>query len=372
VNREYVGRFVSLPLGGILDRYLIRSFIRIFIATLLFIAFVYFTVDFFDRIDNLMKAGASPWVSMRYFFYKIPLLISRVFGFATLFATLLSIGLLSRSYEITAMRSSGLSLRRLAVPLLLVSLLIGLLSFLWNESLVPLFTRKSQYIYKVEIKKKHPKSIIGTRGIWIRGKEAFISADYFDTKKNVLQGVMIYMLTPEFSLQRFIESPQARWNGTHWESNKSMAWTLLPNGQLSHQQEAVTVLPISETPEDFKVLAHKPEEFSFFDLKRQIKDLNGKGIDTTEYAVDLQAKLAFPMIPPLMVLLAIPFALKQGRRGGIAVSFGLTMLIGLAHLTVLAFCVSLGHSGAMQPWIAAWLPNFILALVGLFYFTGEE
>lgn len=372
MNGENPGRYVTLPLGCILDRYLVRSFARMFLATLLCIAFVYFSVDFFDRIDNLMRAGASPWVSLRYFFYKIPLLISRVFGFATLFATLLTISFLSRSYEITAMRASGMSLRRLAVPLLLISLLIGLLSFLWSESLVPMFTRKSQYIYRVEIKKKQPKTLIGTRGIWIRGKEAFISADFFDAKKNILYGIMIYGINSEFRLQELIESSQARWDGTHWKTGKSTAWTLLPDGRLSSQQESITVLPISETPDDFKVLARKPEEFNFFELKRQIEDLKGKGIDTTEYRVDLQVKLAYPMIPPLMVLLAIPFALKRGTRGGIAAAFGFTMLIGMAHLTLLAFCVSLGHSGAMEPWMAAWLPNFILALVGIFYFTGEE
>ncbi|HEX9879533.1 MAG TPA: LPS export ABC transporter permease LptG [Candidatus Binatia bacterium] len=363
---------VALPLGSLLDRYLARSFARIFVATLLSIAFVYFSVDFFDRIGNLMKSGASPWVTFKYFLYKMPLLISRVFGFATLFSTLLTISLLSRTHEITAMRASGLSLKRLAMPLLFLSVLIGVLSFLWNESLVPLFTRQSQYIYKVEIKKNHPKSLIGTRGIWIRGQGAFINVDYFDSKENVLQGVTIYRMGPEFTLQGLIESARASWDGNRWRTGGSTAWRLLPNGQLSQQQASVTTLPISETPEDFKILALKAEEFSFFDLKRQIEDLNRKGIDSTEYAVDLQVKLAFPIIPPLMVLLAIPFALKHGTRGGIAVAFGLTMLIGLVHLTLFAFCVSLGHNGAMPPWMAAWVPNFILALLGIFYFTGEE
>ncbi|MFQ5542198.1 MAG: LptF/LptG family permease, partial [Candidatus Binatia bacterium] len=72
------------------------------------------------------------------------------------------------------------------------------------------------------------------------------------------------------------------------------------------------------------------------------------------------------------VFLSIPFAIKQGPRGGMALSFGITILIGLGYRTVLAFCISLGTGGAIEPWIAAWFPNFILALVGIFFFTGEE
>jgi lipopolysaccharide export system permease protein len=363
--------FISAPLGGILDRYVLGTFTRTFFAAFLCITFLHLIIDFFDRIDNLIKEGAPISTSIRYFFYKVPLLVSRVFGFATLFSAFFTLGVLSKNNEVTALRSSGLNLKRIALPLLLVSLLVSLVTFFWNEALVPLFTRKSQYIYKVEIKKQQPRSFLGTKGIWMRGKGTFISADYFDTKKNILQGLVIYPLNRDFSLKGLIETPLARWNGNHWETGEGTEWVFLPGGQII-QRKAATSLPIQETPEDFRPLTRKPEEFSFFDLKNQIKDLRGKGIDTTEYEVDLQVKLALPLISPLMVFLAIPFALKQGRKGGIALSFGLTMLIGFGYWVVLSFCVSLAHSGALQPWIAAWFPHLVLALAAGFFFTGEE
>ena len=369
VNTE---RTVSMPLWSILDRYVVKYFLTSFLVTLLCIVVIYLIVDFFDHLGRLMEAGATVSAMIRYFLYKLPFLLSQVFGFATLFSVLYCIGILSRTHEITAMRAAGLSLRRLSLPLLLTSLLIGLMSFLWTESLVPLFTRKAHYIYTVEVKKKNPQTMFGNRGIWIRGKDAFISTDYFDSQKNILQGVVIYLLNREFSLRGFIEAPQARWDGSQWKTSESTQWTLLPNGQLSPEKQAVKVLPISETPDDFKVLARKPEEFTFFDLKKQIDDLNSKGIDTTEYQTDIQMKLAFPFIPPLMVFIAIPLALKQGLRGGIAVSLGLTMLIGLPHITILSFCWALGKQGVFQPWFAAWFPNLLLALVGSYFASGEE
>ncbi len=368
---ENISRVGLLPLGGILDRYLIRSFLRIFVISLLCTASLYLFVDFFDRIDNVLRGGVPLWTSIRYFLYKLPLMISHVFGFAALFSALFSLGMLSRNQEITAMRSSGLSLRRISLPLLLLSCLICILTFFWNEALVPIFTRKSEYIYKTEIKKKQPQSLIGTKGIWLREEGSFISVDYFDTKKNVLEGISIYLLNRDFQPRGLIEIPWARWNGKLWEARGGTEWFYRPNGQLT-QRKAALSLPLSETPEDFRLVAHDADEFSFFELQKQIADLMAKGIDATEYKVDLQVKLAISLISPLLVFLAIPFTTRHGSGGGIALSFGLTMLISFGYWLLMAFSISLGHSAALPPWVAAWLPNITLALVGLFFYTAED
>ena len=360
-----------LPIGGILDRYLMRGFVRIFVISLLVLTALYLIVDFFDRIDRLLQTGTPLWVSVRYFLYKLPLVMSRVFGFAALFSALFSLGILSRSQEITAIGAGGISLRRITLPLLFLSLLLSVFTFFWNEAVVPIFTRKAQQIYRTEIRKKQPQSLVGTKDIWIRGEEAFISINHFDTKRSVLEGVAIYLLNRDFSLKGLIVVPWARWNGTRWEAKGGIEWFFQPDGEMSMRQ-VDTALPLTETPEDFKLLAREPEEFSFFDLRRQIADLKAKGIDTTPQGVDLQVKMALPLVTPLMVLLAIPFALRHGPSGGLALSFGLTMLIGFVYWFVLAFSVSLGHSGAIPAWAAAWVPNLTLTLAGLFFFAEVE
>ena len=373
INRalEKTKLIALLPIGGILDRYLIRGFVKIFAVSLLCITTLYLIVDFFDRIDKLLQAGAPLWTSIRYFLYKLPLLMSRVFGFAALFSTLLSLGILSRSQEITAIRASGISLRRIALPLLVLSVLLSVFTFFWNEAMVPIFTRKAQQIYRTEIRKKQPQSLVGTKDIWIRGEGAFISINHFDTKRSILEGLSIYLLNPDFSLKGLIVVPWARWNGVRWEARSGTEWFFRPGGEMS-QRQVDPSLPLSETPEDLKLLAREPDEFSFFDLRRQIADLKSKGIDTTSQEVDLQVKLALPLVIPLMVLLAIPFALRHGPVGGIALSFGLTMLIGFGYWFVLAFNVSLGHSGAIPASVAAWVPNLTLVLVGLFFSADVE
>lgn len=358
------------PLGCIIDRYLLARFSRTFFTTLAFVTMLYLTVDVLDLIDNLLNEGASLWISVRYFMYKAPLLLSRVFGFATLLATFLSLGALARYNEIPAFRTSGLSLRRLALPFLVASCAVGVGSFFWAETLVPAFTRKAEYVYEVEVKKKL-RSGFGKRGVWIRGKGTFVRANSFDARSQTLHGLVIYLVNRDFKLKGLIETPVAHWDGQRWTARNGVAWRFADDGTIE-RQNAASVLPLEETPQDFDVFDRTPDEFGFSDLRQHIQDLQAKGINTTEHEVDLQMKLAISAVSPLMTLLAVPFALKQGKRGGLAWSFALTMLIGFGYWATLGFCVALGKAGAFAPWISAWLPNLIVFSIGLFFFSGQE
>jgi lipopolysaccharide export system permease protein len=344
--------------------------LRIFFLSLLWTTALFAIVEFFDRVSTFFDTGTSVGTVVRYFLFKIPLSISRIIGFATLFSTLFCLGTLARTQEITAMRSNGLSLQRISLPLLMLSLLICLLTFVWNEGLVPIFTQRAQTIYKTEVKQKKPQSLFGTQDIWMRGDGSFINVDHFDTKNSTLRGISIFMLNRDFTLKSLIEIPNAEWSDGRWKAQAGTEWSFLPEGRLVKQQVS-TSPPIAETPDDLKLLARDPEEFSFFDLQKQITDMRGKGIDATAYEVDLQIKLALPFISPLMVLLAIPFALKRRMGGGLAFSFGVAMLIAFGYWVLSAFCFSLGHSNALSPALAAWIPNSIFAMIGLFFFTSE-
>ncbi|MBM2802837.1 MAG: export transporter permease LptG [Deltaproteobacteria bacterium] len=364
-------RFSTLPIGGILDRYLAAGFLRIFFISLVVITSLYVTVDFFDRIGSLLDSGAPFLTVVRYFFFKAPLLISRVVGFATLFSTLFCLGMLVRTHEITAIRSSGISVQRIALPLLLLSLLICALTFVWNESLVPAFAHHAQTIYKTEIKNRQQQSLIGTHDIWIRGDASFINIDRFNTRSGTLENITIFLLNRDFSLRALVEIPQAQWIENRWKANEATEWNLQTDGKMLRREASVT-LPMTETPADLKSLARNAEEFTFFDLQKQIADLKSKGIDTTTYEVDLQVKLAVPLISPLMVMLAIPFALKRQMTGNLSLSFGIAMLIGFGYWVLLGFCISLGHSAALPPIASAWIPNAIFAMIGLYFITAEQ
>ena len=365
------GKVKFLPIGSILDRYLAYGFLRAFFISLACVTGLYLIVEFFDRIGTFIESGASAISIIRYLAYKAPLLISRVIGFATLFSALFCLGMLARTQEITAMRASGISVQRIALPLVILSLFICQFSFFWNEALVPVFAHQAQNVFRTEIKNRQQQSLLGTADIWMRGEGSFININNFDTSTSTLQGVTIFLLNRDLTLRGVMEIPSARWTGHSWEANEVIEWRFLPDGSVLSEKTNLAP-PISETPDDLKLLARDADEFSFFDLQKQISEMQSKGMDATRYEVNLQTKLALPWVSPLMVLIATPFALRRHLSGSMAMSFGGAMAIGFAYWVISAFCFSLGYNGALPPWTAAWTPNVIFALIGLFFFTAEE
>src|SRR5918993_665469 len=232
---QHKPRFSHFPFGSILDRYIASGFDRVFVASLLCFTAIFAIIEFFDRIGTLVESGISFTTAFRYVLYKIPLSISRVIGFATLFSTLFCLGMLYKAQEITAMQASGLSTRRLSFPLLALSLFICVTNFIWNEGLVPVFAHRAETIYKTEIKKKQQQSLFGTKDIWIRDEGGFVNIDSFDSKNKTLEGVTFFLLNRDFTLQGTVGVPRAFWTGANWESQDGIEWQFLPDGKLSQR-----------------------------------------------------------------------------------------------------------------------------------------
>ena len=365
------GPFPTPPLGGLLDRYLLKLFFHVFCATLAGIILLHLVGDVFNRVDNLMGSNATLSTSVQYFIYRLPLLISRGVGFAALFAAFLTLGSLSRRRELVAIGACGVSLHRITVPLLLAALGISIATFFWNETVVPFSTGKAKHIYDVEVHQKKQRSVFGSKEIWMRSNSDFIRADDFDPDRNRLRGLVIYRITPEFKLDGLIEVPAASWNGNRWVPQGGTEWRLLEDGAVSRRPLGAT-LPLEEGPDDFRIFARSPDEFSYFELRARIDDLQGKGVDTVRDTVNLHAKVAIPLVTPLIILLAVALAAKPGRNDNLVLNFGLTVAIGFSYWVLLGFCVSLGKAGAMQPWLSAWLPNLLVGTLSLYLYTGSE
>ena len=365
------GRFPSPPLGSILDRYLLKLFCRVFSSTLLVVVLLHLLGDVFNRVDNLVGSHATFSMSAQFFIYRLPLLISRSIGFAALFAAFLTLGSLSRRHELVAIRACGLSRHRITAPLLLAAFGISVVTFFWNETVVPFSTRNAKHIYDVKVHKKQLQSVFGNKEIWMRSDGDFIRADDFDTDRNRLHGLVIYRMTPEFRLDGLIETPAASWNGSRWVPEGGTEWRLPVDGAV-YRQPVGTALPLEERPEDFRIFTRSPDEFSYFELRRRIADLRDKGVDTVRDTVNLHTKAAIPLVTPLTILLAVALATKPGRKDSLVLNFGLAVAIGFAYWVLLGFCVSLGKAGALQPWLSAWLPNMLVGVLSLFLYTGSE
>ena len=352
----------------ILSRYITREFLRLLFLLIATIFLIFFVVELFERINSIIVHKAPLYLILEYFLYTIPLFISQTLPFATLLAALIALGILARNNEVVAMKAHGISTYRIMVPLLVLAASITAFLFLCNETIVPYSARQASYIWSVKVKKEEERAFFELNKIWYRGENIIYNIRLLKPKKDILKGVTIYYFDEAFNLRQRTDAREAQWNGDGWTFYQVIIRDFLPGGEVSTEIYDERDIPVAERPEDFKKGMKDPDEMTYRELKEYVKKLASEGYDPTRYVVDLQAKVAFPFLTLIMVLMGSPLALaaSHGRGGGIAQGVGLSLVIGFVYWVVFAITVAMGHAGTLPPFIAAWAPNIFFGLVGGF------
>jgi len=123
---------------------------------------------------------------------------------------------------------------------------------------------------------------------------------------------------------------------------------------------------MKEDWESFQNSESDSDEMSYAELRTYIQKIQASGYDATRYLVDLYSKLSYPLLNVIMVLIGIPFALKTGRSGGVALSIGASVMIGFLYGIVFYVFISFGKSGILPPVLACWIPTLLFGLAGIF------
>jgi lipopolysaccharide export system permease protein len=349
----------------------VREFGRTFILTLTTFVAIYLVADFFDRLDDFLKYDAPVGSIVRYFLFKLPLIVSQVTPVAVLAGALVGLGLLARQNEFVALRACGVSIWQIAAPLLAAAAVVCIAIFAWNERVVPPSARRWHDIETFEIKKRGGLTMFTGREVWYHGRAGFYNINRIALARQTLYGLTIYQLGDSFHPVRLIEAAAATWDGERWHFTNARTRELSADGV--HEMVGVPpgeVLP--ETLSDFRVAYVEPEEFSYTMLREQIANMQRKGVDPSESRVDLHLKLALPVSSLIMMLLAVPLAIRGTRVTSLAAGVGLGFTIGFAYFVVVGFARALGQNGHLPPMMAAWAANAVFTMVGGYYLLGSE
>src|SRR5262245_19256190 len=261
----------------VVSRYLLREFIGLFLLIVGAFLILYLIIDFFDRLDFLLRNQASASSAIAYFLFKVPLIITQILPASVMAAVLLSLGVLSRHNEITALRASGVSLAQTAVPILALAALISVAALVWDETVVPYCTRHSQYVNIVEIRKRAQRGILSEREVWYHGSGGFYNIDHIDPQRSTLFGLTIYRTDSAFNLNSVIEVTAGHWTGDSWQLSGALERSVERNGEITTQAIAPEQVVIEETLGDFLEVRREPGELSYLALRDHMRDLTRKG-----------------------------------------------------------------------------------------------
>jgi len=350
----------------IVDRYLINEYLRNLLFTTLSLISLFLIVDFFEKFRMFLSNHATYGQMGSYFFFRLPMIISQILPAAILLASLVTCGYLSRHSEITAMKANGISLYRIAFPILTIAVLTSLLIFFLSEWVTPHTNDKAENIRMVEVQKRPSVGSFKQDQIWYRGQKGIYNFRLFDARTNTLQGITIHYLDREMKLVMRLDAERGEWTEGRWLFHNVLV-TRFDDSEfpvLSRTKQQAVDLP--ERPSDFQEVQKDVEVMGYFELKRYIRKLQSDGYDATRYVVDLHGKIAFSLVSIILAVIGFSFSLRSERSGGIAQGIGAGLVIGFSYWIVYAFGMSLGRSGTLPPFIAAWFANILFGAASIF------
>ncbi|NOY76581.1 MAG: LPS export ABC transporter permease LptG [Calditrichaeota bacterium] len=349
----------------ILDRYISKQFLNVLLFTLIAFIAIFLIVDLIENLDRFIDKRVPYLLVIEYYIYYLPNIFTLVLPVAMLLASLLSIGQFSRYNEITAMKSTGISLYRVALPLIVIGFLVSLGALIFNESIVPEANRAKFKIQRLYLDKIPPQIYYRRSNIAIlEGQHQRVTIRLYDGEKKTAYNVSIQTFRSGTLISR-IDAEKMVWKNNHWELQNGYFRIFSGDKETLSHFRVKDDLKFSFLPKDLDKTQKKPEEMNFFELRTFIEKMREAGVDPTKWLVDLQFKLAFPLTNLIIVLFGIPLA-ATSRRSGPALGFGLSLIIVFIFFGMIKITQSLGHDGTLSPFWAAWFSDLFFGTVGIF------
>jgi LPS export ABC transporter permease LptF/LPS export ABC transporter permease LptG len=358
-------------LGSVLDRYVLRGFLFYFALLLAGFILLFGTFTFFELLDDISRHH-TPWLHVANYFRFLS--VSNFYQFAplaALTAVLVTLGVLAKNNEIVAFKAAGISLYRVSLPLLTMGLILAGGLVLLGDTYLPYANRRQDELFN-EMKGRPPQTYRSPQHQWIFGENSKIyNYDLFDSDHNLFGGLSVFELDPTtFELRRRVYATRAHWFAQQHTWILESGWVRdFQDGRVtSYVPFVVEALPeLAEPPDYFRREVRQSNQMNGPELGRYITSLERAGFDVARLSVQLYKKLAFPLIAPIIMLLAIPFSLLVGTRGAVG-GLALGLGIGILYWAVSALFEAMGAVGQLPPFMAAWSPDVIFGFLALYFF----
>jgi LPS export ABC transporter permease LptG len=356
---------LNIPRPRLLDIYLLRRYFTVVTLAFTGLLGLFYIGTVIDLSEKVFKGNASSAMLLDYLFYGTPKFIYLLMPLAVLIAALVTVGTFSRTGELTVMRSCGVSLYRLTVPLVLVAAVWSVALFAMEERVMAEANRRQQ-VLDDQIRQRPSVILDVFDRHWVAGTNGRI---YFyrlyDQRQRQFADLSIYQISAEpyrVVQHTFVASAAATRRGWAGGPGWSQAFPADRPGALRPFDRRTLALDDARL---FETEDRDAQAMTVSQLGRYVKTLKEGGLNSGSFQVELHRKLAMPLMTIVMTLLAVPFGVTTGRRGAL---YGIGLAIALSFAYQAAF-VAFGFFGAAEllpAVLAAWAPN-LLFLAGASY-----
>ncbi|MHB8525400.1 MAG: LptF/LptG family permease [Candidatus Acidiferrales bacterium] len=355
----------------IFDLYLLRTFVYWLVLMLAGFMILFNAFTLFDLLGDISRNHISVFTVANYFLHLLPMMVYQLLPLAALVATLITLGVLAKNNEVTAFKACGVSLFRLALPLILAGLLLAGSMFLLDDTFLPYANQRQDALHD-QIKGRPAQTYFAPAHQWIFGEhDKIYNYQLFDPDHNLFGGLNVFELNPSnFQVRRRVYASRATWEPALNSWVLEAGWVRDFNGPVITRYapfRVASLQELSEPPSYFKREVFPYYQMNWWQLRKYIRGLQKAGFDTSRLSVEWHKKFAFPLITAIIMFLGIPFAFLVGTRGamgGLALAVG----IGIVYWATAALFEAMGAVGQLPPFLAAWAPDAIFAFLGLYFF----
>ena len=355
-----------------LDQYLLKQFFNILIMALLGFISIFVIVDLIENLDRFIDNSVPSKIVLTYYFYSLPWFVNIALPMSVLISTIFSVGLMAKRNEWTAMKATGISLYRIAIPLLLCGLFISGASYVLDNQLVSWGNEHRFNIEREYVKRKAKKSISKPKKIM---KDVFlqkqgslhISLATYRTHQKSAKGINIVQLDSGQVYKRLDAQKMSYIDSL---SQWAISGYSIRSFDTTGQEVSVTIsdgdtlLSIDFSPDDIAQQFKSPEELNYQELEKRIELLQENGVNTRRWEVVQQFKISFAFTNLIVILFGLPRVVMK-MKGGLTFGAGMSVFVIFTYYAFIKFGQSMGFKGILEPVLSAWIGNIIFIIGGI-------
>lgn len=360
-----------------IDKYIIVQFVKNFLFALLCFILIFILVDLFENLDKFIDNKLNFGQVMNYYLYFIPEIIRLITPIAALLATLFTAGRMVNFNETIAVKNAGVSLIRFMLPFLAMGAVITSVSLYFNNWVVPEATKKKVFIERNYLSKN--KNTAGLNKLYFQdSKNQLVLIDEFKETEMSANRVSILLYKPDSlnQLEKRVDAPKMLWVNNNWiiikgaERRFDNGTESLINYDSIPVNEIQGLNKLNLIPSQITRRQLKPEEMNYGELEEFIVSLKKGGQDTNRQLVDFYSKISFSFASFIVIIFGISISTGSKRRKGLALQFGISILVSFIYLGFVKISQSFGYNGDIDPLLTAWIANIAFAgfgVINLYY-----
>ncbi|MDR2875570.1 MAG: LPS export ABC transporter permease LptG [Methylobacillus sp.] len=353
------------------SRYLFREIVYSIVLVMVALLALFAFFDLIQELESLDKGAYGLPQIMLYVLLSVPGHVYEVIPVAVLIGTLYALAQFGRSSELVVLRTSGISMMQMAVPLLCAGALFTGVTFIGGELVAPLTEKTAQ---KLRSAATNPGDSVIARnfrsGVWVKDGNNFINIEEVLSTAG-LRNIHIYELDQDYHLRAIRNAKTAQYNGKHWEMT-DVTQTTFADNSISTETFAQMNWNSVIQPELLNVLLVAPEKMSVWNLYFYIQHLAENHQKTARHEIALWSKMTYPIACLVMVILALPFGFLQQRAGGISAKISVGILLGISYQVLNRVFVHLGLLNDWPPPMSATIPTLLFFAAGMAMLVWNE